>query len=222
MIDGEARPTMICSTGRLADPAGGSPAPLRQALHECAEYPHVRVVRDFAVLRRIGHLRHEQYVQGQGKPYRSDILERDCLVEIADFSAVNIYAADASGLTAAMRIGLLEDRHQPQGTSLREAAAAAGIDPALTLVCSRLVRPATQRGRHVADLVRFVRLRTVTGGYRYCVMQTAERLVPFFRRFEFQETGCWSDDGPGGRLQVMILDTRMQPVLGRTIHHDAA
>ena len=43
-------------------------------------------------------------------------------------------------------------------------------------------------------------------------MQTAAKLVPFFPRFEFFETGLWSDDPAAGRLQVLILDTRMQPV----------
>ena len=33
------------------------------------------------------------------------------------------------------------------------------------------------------------RVQTVRAGRRYCIMQTAERLVPFFRKFEFLETG---------------------------------
>ena len=45
-------------------------------------------------------------------------------------------------------------------------------------------------------------------------MQTAERLVPFFRKFEFFETGIWTQDATAGRLQVLILDTRMRPVQG--------
>jgi hypothetical protein len=39
------------------------------------------------------------------------------------------------------------------------------------------------------DLIRFWRVQTVRAGWRYCIMQTAERLVPFFRKFEFLETG---------------------------------
>ena len=64
------------------------------------------------------------------------------------------------------------------------------------------------------DLIRFVRVQTVRAGWRYCIMQTAERLVPFFRKFEFLETGIWTQDAAAGRLQVLILDTRMRPVQG--------
>ena len=74
------------------------------------------------------------------------------------------------------------------------------------------MRAPRHSGRHAVDLIRFVRWQTVRAGWRYCLMQTAEKLVPFFRKFEFQETGVWSDDSAAGRLQVLLLDTRLRPL----------
>ncbi len=81
----------------------------------------------------------------------------------------------------------------------------------IALTCTRLVRRPNYSGRHAVDLIRFVRRQTVRAGWRYCIMQTAERLVPFFLKFKFFETGIWSDDPAGGRLQVLILDTKGRP-----------
>jgi len=89
----------------------GELAHLRNALRECEAYPHIRVVRDYSLLRRIGQLRYQQYVVGQGKTYKAAVLDPDCLIELTDFSGVNICAVEESGLTAAMRIGHLT-RHQ--------------------------------------------------------------------------------------------------------------
>src|SRR4051812_34817188 len=91
----------------------GAPPPLRHALVESSRFPHVGIVRDCPVLRRIGRLRHLQYVETQAKRYKSAVLDRDCLIEPSDFSAVNIYASDASGITCAMRIGDVLDPHNP-------------------------------------------------------------------------------------------------------------
>jgi len=100
---------------------------------------------------------------------------------------------------------------------LLEAADAAGIDPRITTTCSRLVRSPNHKGQHAADLICFARLQTVMAGYRYCVMQTAERLVPYFKRFEFYETGRWTEDSIAGCLQTMILDTKLDPIRNRRI-----
>ena len=90
---------------------GLSPVPLRAALVEDSErFPHVRVVRDYPVLRQIGEIRHRQYVERQGKAYGSMVLDRQCLIEPSDFASVNIYARDNQGITCAMRVGdVLDD-----------------------------------------------------------------------------------------------------------------
>src|SRR5689334_22885081 len=79
----------------VGEKAAGPPLPLRSALVESSRFPHVHIVRDYPVLRRVGRLRHQQYVAAQAKRYKSVVLDRDCLIEPADFSAVNIYASDA-------------------------------------------------------------------------------------------------------------------------------
>ena len=175
-------------------------------------FPHVHVVKDYTVLRQIGRLRHLQYVETQRKKYRSIVLDRDCLVEPEDFAATNIYAGDAGGITCAMRIG--EIGNGPYGDYFRNVAEALAIPLERSLTCTRLVRRPSHSGRHAVDLIRFVRVQTVRAGWRYCIMQTVERLVPFFRKFEFFETGIWTQDAAAGRLQVLILDTRMRPVQG--------
>jgi len=197
--------------GRLMPPAATRPGPLRQALSAPAEgFAHVRVVRDYSLLRQIGRLRHQQYVQTQHKRYESVVLERDCLIEPNDFKATNIYASDAAGLTCAMRIGEIgEDRYADY---FRNVAETVGIPLEISLTCTRLVRRPSHSGRHAVDLIRFVRVQTVRAGWRYCIMQTAGRLVPFFLKFEFFETGMWTHDPAAGRLQVLVLDTKMRPV----------
>lgn len=193
--------------------SGSAPLPLRTVLLESADrFPHVRVVRDYPVLKRIGELRYRQYVDNQGKPYRSAVLDRDCLIEPNDFTSVNIYAEDGHGITCAMRIGEVEHEHNPHNDLFREVVRQLGVAADVALTCSRLVRAPRHSGRHAVDLIRFVRWQTVRGGWRYCVMQTAERLIPFFRKFEFAETGVWSDDPAAGRLQILLLDTRMRPL----------
>lgn len=187
------------------------PLELRQALVESPDFPHVGVARDYLVLREIGRIRHEQYVARQSKAYASVVLEKDCLIEVSDFVAVNIYARDSLGITCAMRIGDIADRHNPQTNTLQKAASRLGISPRTALTCGRLARAPRHSGRHAVDLVRFVRWQTVRAGWRYCLMQTAEPLVSFFTRLEFRETGIWSDDPAAGRLQVLVLDTEMRP-----------
>lgn len=190
-----------------------APSPLRQALSAAIEgFPHVHVVRDYAVLRRIGRLRHLQYVETQRKKYPSIVLDPDCLIEPEDFAATNVCARDAGGITCAMRIG--EIGVGPYGDHFRNVAETLGIPLDKALTCTRLVRRPSHSGRHAVDLIRCVRAQTVRAGWRYCIMQTAERLVPFFVKFEFFETGIWTNDPAAGRLQVLILDTRMRPVQG--------
>lgn len=200
-------------------PPGGQesvgPLPLRQALLAPAEaFPHIRVVKDYAVLRRIGRLRHAQYVESQRKKYASIVLDRHCLIEATDFTATNIYALDAEGITCAMRIGEVGDAKNPYADFFRSTANQLGLSLERSLTCTRLVRRPNHSGRHAVDLIRFVRTQTVRAGWRYCVMQTAEKLVPFFLKFDFHETGIWSDDPAAGRLQVLILDTKGCPVSG--------
>jgi hypothetical protein len=185
---------------------------LREALVEAPEYPRVRIARDEVVMRRIGEIRYRQYVERQGKNYRAVGGLENCLVEEIDAHSVNIYAEDSRNITCALRIGELVDERNSQAGFLRALARHYGIPERLTLTCSRLVRSPAHSGRHVVQLIDFVRLQTVRAGWRYCIMQTAERLVPFFRKFEFHETGIWSDDPVAGRLQALVLDTRHQPV----------
>lgn len=191
-----------------------TPLPLRQALSgPAAGFPHIEVVRDYAVLRQIGRLRHQQYVEAQHKNYKSIVLDRDCLIEPEDFAATNIYARDRAGMTCAMRIG--EIAEGVYGDYFRTVANALAVPLETALTCTRFVRRPSHSGRHAVDLIRFVRVQTVQAGWRYCIMQTAERLVPFFRKFEFFETGIWTQDAVAGRLQVLVLDTGMRPVQGR-------
>jgi hypothetical protein len=185
---------------------------LREALSErTTRFPHVHVVRDYAVLRQIGGIRYRQYVQNQGKTYATMVLEPHCLIEPCDFHAVNIYARDSRGITCALRIGEASDGAGPYGPLIASIARQFEVPLELALTCTRLVRAPRHSGRHVVDLINFVRWQTVRAGWRYCIMQTAEKLVPFFRKFEFRETGLWSDDATAGRLQALILDTRHLP-----------
>jgi hypothetical protein len=192
-------------------PAGRiRPLDLRASLVETARFPHVGVVRDYSVLRQIGRIRHEQYVARQAKPYPSIVLDRNCLIELSDFVGINIYARDKQGITCAMRIGSIADGQNPQARLLRQTAEQLGVPLDVSLTCGRLARAPRHSGRHAIDLVRFVRWQTVRAGWRYCLMQTAEKLVPFFTRLEFRETGVWIDDSTAGRLQVLLLDTEMR------------
>ena len=189
------------------------PLPLRAALSEnVACFPHIRLVRDYGVLRQIGRLRHRQYVESQGKPYASVVLDANCLIEPGDFSAVNIYATDSRGISCAMRIGAVSDPCNRHAELFLHTAAQFNIPVEGTITCTRLVRAPRHNGRHAVDLIRFVRWQAVNAGWRYCIMQTAEKLVPFFRKLEFHETGIWADDPAAGRLQVLILDTKSRPV----------
>lgn len=189
------------------------PLPLREALLEAPDhFPHVRVVRDYAVLRQIGRIRHHQYVANQRKPYGSVVLDRACLIEPGDFASVNIYACDRQGITCAMRVGEVRTDQNSCWSLFEQLAVRFEITAELALTCTRLVKAPRHSGRHAVDLIHFVRLQTVHAGWRYCVMQTSERLVPFFRKFGFVETGIWSQDHAAGRLQVLILDTNFQPV----------
>jgi len=185
---------------------------LREVLSEpSTRFPHVHVVRDFTVLQEIGRIRHRQYVQNQGKTYASMVLERHCLIEPCDFQAVNIYACDQRGITCAMRIGEARDQQGPYAALIASVARQFDVPLEQALTCTRLVRAPRHSGRHAVDLINFVRWQTVRAGWRYCIMQTAEKLVPFFRKFEFEETGLWSQDAVAGRLQALILDTRHIP-----------
>lgn len=197
-----------------SDTAGG-PLPLQHALVDAPDrFPRVRVVRDSHVLAEIGKLRYHQYVEGQGKAYSSIALDPRCLIESQDSTSVNIYAKGENIITCAMRIGELVNDIPCRQSLFSDLAHRFGIDIGTSLTCTRLVRAPSHNGRHVIDLLRFVRWQAVHGGWRYCMMQTAERLVPFFRKCEFVETGVWTDDEIAGRLQVMIIDTRMNPIQG--------
>ena len=202
------------AVGGARSSAGESwPKALRESLVEATDrFPHVKVVRDFPVLQQIGKIRYRQYVETQGKAYASMVLDRNCLIEPCDFSSVNIYARDSKGITCAMRIGEAGDPRHPYAAFFTRVARDCGVPLQAALTCTRLVRSPRHNGRHAVDLIRFVRWQTVKGGWRYCIMQTAEKLVPFFRKFEFGETGIWSDDGIAGRLQVLILDTKLHPI----------
>ena len=190
---------------------------LREALVETPKFPKIRVVRDDAALRRIGEMRHRQYVERQGKNYPALPGLQGCLVEEIDAFAVNIYAEDRTGITCAMRSNDLADARHPQVEYFRSLASQLGIAERTALTCSRLVRAPEHSGRHVPQLIDFVRLQTVRAGWRYCIMQTAERLVPFFCKFEFRDSGISSIDPVAGRLQVLVLDTRNDPVKRRGI-----
>lgn len=195
---------------------GNCPVSLRETLIESPDrFPHVRVVRDYATLQQIGEIRHLQYVANQGKRYGSMVLDRDCLIEPCDFTSVNIYARDQEGITCALRVGELRGDDNRHVALFERVVDRFDLPRELSLTCTRLVRAPRHSGRHVVDLIRFVRWQTVRAGWRYCVMQTAERLVPFFRKFEFEETGVWTEDPAAGRLQILILDTAMRPVQPR-------
>ena len=192
---------------------GTAPLPLRAALVEHIErFPQVRVVRDYPVLRQIGEIRHRQYVERQGKAYASMVLDRQCLIEASDFTSVNIYARDGQGITCAMRVGEVLGDTSPYTPLFERVARRFGLSVETSITCTRLVRAPRHSGRHAVHLIRFVRWQAVHAGWRYCIMQTAEKLVPFFRKFEFHETGIWADDPAAGRLQVLVLDTTMRPV----------
>ena len=190
---------------------------LSEALVETPRFPNIHVARDDSVLRRIGEMRHRQYVERQGKNYQALPGLQDCLVEEIDAFAVNIYAQDRTGITCAMRINDLADERHPQVGYFQSLARELGIAERRALTCSRLVRAPEHNGRHVPRLIDFVRLQTVQAGWRYCIMQTAERLVPFFCKFEFRDSGISSVDPVAGRLQVLVLDTRNDPVKRRGI-----
>lgn len=207
-----AGPARAIHRRRVRPGDGLPPAPLRGALVEDVErFPQVRVVRDYPVLRQIGKIRHRQYVERQGKPYGSMVLDRQCLIEPSDFTSVNIYARDDQGITCAMRVGEVLGGDNPYTPLFEQVVRRYGLAVDATLTCTRLVRAPRHSGRHAVHLIRFVRWQTVRAGWRYCIMQTAEKLVPFFRKFGFDETGIWADDPAAGRLQVLVLDTMMRP-----------
>ncbi|GBD49573.1 hypothetical protein METY_2786 [Methylopila sp. Yamaguchi] len=58
-------------------------------------------------------------------------------------------------------------------------------------------------------------MQAVSSGWRYCLMQTAQSLIPFFQRQGFIETGFYSEDACAGGLFTMLLDTRDAPVAER-------
>ncbi|WP_144404777.1 hypothetical protein [Belnapia sp. F-4-1] len=203
---GRSIDTPASMDGKLAR----QPLSLREALVPSQTFPHITVVRDWALLAHIGRLRYTQYVEAQQKLYQSAVLQPNCLLEHADFTGVNICGLQEGQLTAAMRINVLMDSTVPASAVLLPVAGELGIERDRTLICTRLVRAIEHSGSHAADLIRFVRQQTVTAGYRYCLMQTAPRLVRYFTRFEFTATDVWTDDQAAGRLNVMLLDTRMQ------------
>lgn len=189
------------------------PLPLRDALVEHVErFPNVCVVRDYPVLRQIGEIRHRQYVERQGKAYNSIVLDGQCLIEPSDFSSVNIYTSDNHGITCALRIDEVLGDANRYSALFEPIVRRFSLSAETTITCTRLVRAPRHSGRHAVHLIRFVRWQAVHAGWRYCIMQTAEKLVPFFRKFEFHETGIWADDPAAGRLQILVLDTKMRPV----------
>jgi hypothetical protein len=216
----EALPLAPAAAGLAALPEP-EPRPLREALVEHpAAFPHVRVADTYARLREIGALRHRQYVAVQGKPYESAVRDAGCLLELSDFSSVNIYSVNHVGLTAAMRIGPVVGSDHPKARHFQTVAADLGINSARTLTCTRLVRDPRHSGRHAVDLVSFVRLQTVGGGWRYCLMQTAQPLVRFFEKQGFITTGIWIEEACAGQLQTMLLDTKDYPIRQRELRGD--
>lgn len=193
--------------------------PIRDVLIENSKYPHIRIARDYGTLRSIGRLRHMQFVSTQGKHYKSAVLDAECLLEILDFSDINIYAINGYNVTAALRIGTLHNTSHVHKDFYDDAASKAGINRNITLTFSRLVRSPSHTGRHVIDLINFVRLQTVTAGYRYGIMQTTERLVPFFSKFDFYPTGLSIEDPASGTFQMMIVDCGNEPVQSRSFPH---
>jgi len=179
---------------------------LQDALAETAEHPCVRIARDGAALRRIADL-HRQCLP--------DAPLGTCPLEPLGPTCVNVYVEDAGAITCAVEVSDLADRHDGNLDFFRRLADQLGMPRAATLTGSRLAKASRHDGRHVAELIRFIRLQAVRAGWRYCIVQTTERLIPFLRRFEFDETGLWSIDPIAGRLQVLVLDTRDQPLQGR-------
>ena len=201
---------MIATARQSLEPL--RPLPLRTALTRSEHYPHVHIALTWHELVKIGKLRFMQYVQAQHKTYRSSVLVADCLVEPADTTGVNIYAEANGAISAVMRIGLVSDPLQPFSDDCLAAADYLGLDTSVALTCTRLAKSPEHAGSHAADLIRFVRLQTVQAGYRYCIMQTAERLVPYFSRFEFRPSGRVVQSAAAGPLHIMVLDTRCIPV----------
>lgn len=187
------------------------PRPLAQCLIETDRFPRVHIVRDYAILKAIGSIRHAQYIVRQGKGYSSVVLDRDCLIELSDFRSVNLYSADSGGITAAMRISDIASAVGPQRVLYQDLASKLRIPIHQALTCTRLVRAPSHSGRHAVDLIRYVRWQTVNAGWRYCIMQTTKGLVPFFRKFEFYETDFVVNDPAAGELRVLILDTESTP-----------
>ena len=215
-IDLDAPPLAPVSVVGLQPAPEPKPRALREALVEHpVAFPHVRIADTYARLRDIGRLRHLQYVAAQGKPYASAVLDPATLLELTDFTSVNLYAVDGAGLTAAMRVGPLVGSTHPRAAHFREVADALGLDPERTLTCTRLVRNPRHSGRHAVDLIAFNRLRAVTAGWRFCVMQTSAHLVRFFERQGFVDSGFSTEDDCAGRLQTMVLDTKDIPVRPR-------
>jgi hypothetical protein len=135
---------------------------LRESLVErFDQFPHVHIVRDYPVLQLIGEIRYRQYVENQGKPYASMVLDQNCLIEPSDFSSVNIYTRGSEGITCAMRISEIGDRQHPNADFFEHVAREFGVAVDLALTCTRLVRAPCHSGRHAVDLIRFVRWQAV-------------------------------------------------------------
>lgn len=178
---------------------------LKDALIETTEHPRVRIARDRETLQRIADL-HRQCPP--------DAPLGTCPLESLGPTGINVYVEDAGAMTCAVEVADLEGRHGGNLDFFRRLADQLGMARSVTLTGSRFVKASHHDGRDMAELIGFIRLQAVRAGWRYCIVQTTERLVRFLRRFGFHETGLWSIDPIAGRLQVLVLDTRDRPVQG--------
>ncbi len=185
---------------------------LREALVETAQHPRVRIARDEKSFRRICELRFRQHAS---IPASALAVVRALPTERLDARSVNVYVEDESGIVCALQVNDLADRHGGQLDFLLRLADQLGLARQITLTCSQLATAPHRGGLHIPELIRFVRLQAVRAGWRYCIMQSTERLVPFFQRFGFDETGLWSIDPVAGCLQVLLLDTQNRASQGK-------
>jgi hypothetical protein len=199
------------STASEANASASTPPPLRDALTHSDSYPHVRVVRDLNNLIKIGKLRHSVFITMQNKRYTSCVSEPECLLEYADFSGVNLYTVADGEITAAMRANPIRDMNVSAAEIFLDVARTASLDLDRTMSCTRLIRSPNYRGSHAGDIVRYVRDVTTKLGYRYCVAHSVERMLPYWRRYDFRPVGLVVESPAAGPLHYLILDTKFLP-----------
>lgn len=187
------------------------PLPLSECLVPNPFFPRVRVATNSEDLIAIGRVRHQQYVERQGKAYRSIAEVRGCLLDECDVNAINLFTRDGAGVTAALRVADIASTVDFQREVYGHVTVRMGIPAFQTLTCTRLVRRLSHSGRHVVELVNFVRWQAVNAGWRYCLIQTSPELVPEFERIGFVSSGQSFDDAVIGRLEILLFDTWNAP-----------